>query len=50
MNGIIWLKGGDVELATKAIMRIQTEAHVSGLTDRIKEMLEQQGNKQNNTQ
>ncbi len=50
MNGIIWLKGGDVELAIKAIMRIQNEAHVSGLTDRIKEMLEQEGSKQNTTQ
>ncbi len=38
-NGIIWMKGGDVALATEAILRIQEEAHTPGLTDRIKEML-----------
>ncbi|MGB9732855.1 MAG: KH domain-containing protein [Candidatus Micrarchaeia archaeon] len=40
MNGRIWIKGGDVSLTTKAILRIQEEAHTSGLTDRIREMLE----------
>ena len=40
MNGRIWIKGGDVALTTKAILRIQEEAHTSGLTDRIREMLE----------
>ncbi len=38
-NGVIWLKGGDMKLATDAIFRIQEEAHTSGLTDRIKGML-----------
>lgn len=40
LNGIIWLKGGNVDLATKAILQIEEEAHTSGLTDRIREMLE----------
>jgi len=39
LNGIVWLKGGDVQLAQKAIQKIQEEAHVSGLTERISEML-----------
>ena len=39
-NGLIWIKGGDIALATEAILRIQDEAHVSGLTERIKKMLE----------
>ncbi len=39
-NGMIWLKGGDIALATAAIRRIETEAHVSGLTERIKNMVE----------
>ncbi|MDE1860262.1 MAG: hypothetical protein KGH72_00925 [Candidatus Micrarchaeota archaeon] len=38
-NGIIWLKGKNVDLATKAILKIEEEAHTSGLTERIKEML-----------
>jgi exosome complex component RRP4 len=39
MNGVVWLNGGDMDLATEAILTIQDEAHTSGLTDRIKEML-----------
>ncbi len=39
MNGLVWVKGGDVDLATKAINQIVEEAHVSGLTDRIAAML-----------
>ncbi len=30
-NGIIWLKGGNVALATEAIRKIEDEAHTSGL-------------------
>ncbi|MGC8662530.1 MAG: KH domain-containing protein [Candidatus Micrarchaeia archaeon] len=41
MNGRVWIKGGDVSLTTSAILKIQDEAHTSGLTDRIKEMIEQ---------
>ncbi len=39
-NGIVWVNGGDVALATEVILRIQDEAHVSGLTERIKKMME----------
>ncbi|MEM3416380.1 MAG: KH domain-containing protein, partial [Candidatus Micrarchaeaceae archaeon] len=39
MNGRVWVKGGNIALATKAILRVEEEAHTSGLTERIKEML-----------
>ena len=39
-NGMVWMKGGDVGLASAAILRIEKEAHVSGLTERIKKMVE----------
>jgi exosome complex RNA-binding protein Rrp4 len=39
MNGLIWVKGGDSDLATNAILRIQEESHVAGLTERIAKML-----------
>lgn len=40
-NGRIWLKGKPelVEIAVKAIERIEREAHLSGLTDAIKNMI-----------
>ncbi len=40
MNGLVWIKGGDSDMATKAILRIQDESHVPGLTERISQMLE----------
>jgi exosome complex component RRP4 len=40
MNGVVWLKGGNVELAADAIRKVEEEAHTSGLTERIKLMLE----------
>jgi exosome complex RNA-binding protein Rrp4 len=39
MNGAIWVKGGDVDKAVEAIMRVQEEAHISGLTERIGTMV-----------
>ncbi len=39
MNGMIWLKGGDVPLALEAIRKVEDEAHISGLTERITKML-----------
>jgi exosome complex component RRP4 len=42
-NGIIWLQGEDPKmelLAVETIEKIEREAHMSGLTDRIKEYLE----------
>ncbi len=43
LNGIVWLNGEDVPLAQKAIAKIQEEAHVGGLTERISELLENKG-------
>lgn len=40
MNGIVWMRGGDISLATTAIRQVEGEAHISGLTERIKSMLE----------
>jgi exosome complex component RRP4 len=40
VNGIIWIQGGNAALAIEAILRIENEAHVPGLTERIKKMLE----------
>jgi exosome complex component RRP4 len=42
-NGIIWLQGKEPEmefLAIDAIKKIETESHLSGLTDKMKEFLE----------
>jgi exosome complex component RRP4 len=41
MNGLIWLKGGNVALATDALLKIEREAHMHGLTDAIKLYLEE---------
>ncbi len=41
MNGLIWLDGGDVPHAIEALLRVEREAHVEGLTNRIKLMLEE---------
>ena len=46
MNGLIWIRGDKGALAVAAIKRISEEAHVPGLTQRIKEMLEK-GNIEN---
>ncbi len=40
-NGTVWLKGEGVGVATEAIRQIEAEAHISGLTERIKRMLEE---------
>jgi exosome complex component RRP4 len=42
MNGLIWLKGGNITLATEVLLKIEREAHLSGLTDAIKLYLEEQ--------
>jgi len=39
LNGVVWMKGGDVQLAIRAIDKIREEAHTSGLTERIAKML-----------
>ncbi len=38
-NGRIWVKGGDISLLLKAIQKIEDEAHLSNLTNRITEFL-----------
>jgi exosome complex component RRP4 len=40
VNGMVWICGGNTALAIEAILRIENEAHVPGLTERIKHMLE----------
>ncbi len=46
MNGTIWLKGGNINLASEAIKEIENKAHISGLTDQIKRMLEEKSARQ----
>lgn len=41
-NGYVYIKGEDTALAVEAILRICREAHVSGLTERISQMLKEQ--------
>ncbi len=40
-NGRIYLKGANSAVAVEAILKIAREAHTTGLTDRVKEFLEQ---------
>lgn len=40
MNGLVWIRGEKDALAIAAITRIAEEAHVPGLTMRIREMLQ----------
>ena len=40
MNGLIWLKDGNITLATEALLKVERDAHLSGLTDAIKNFLE----------
>ncbi|MFH1470126.1 MAG: exosome complex protein Rrp4 [Candidatus Micrarchaeota archaeon] len=48
-NGRLWVKGGDTSLAARAILKIAREAHVQGLTDRMKEFLEAEKQANNKT-
>jgi len=38
-NGIVWIKGEKETLAIKAILTIERESHISGLTDKITKLL-----------
>ncbi|MBI3033999.1 RNA-binding protein [Candidatus Woesearchaeota archaeon] len=45
-NGVVWIQGDQPESelkAVEAILKIENESHISGLTERIKEFLEKQG-------
>ncbi len=44
-NGLVWIKGRHVPLAMMAISIIEGEAHTSGLTNRIRVLLENELNK-----
>jgi len=39
-NGVVWIKGEKEGLAAKAILTIENESHIIGLTDKITAMLE----------
>ncbi len=39
-NGIVWMRGSNVAAATAAVLTVEREAHTTGLTERIKSMLE----------
>lgn len=39
-NGRVWIDGGNEDLAIRVLRKIEAEAHVSGLTDQIKDLLE----------
>ena len=42
-NGVVWLKGENESLATRAILMVESESHTVGLTDRISELLGKKG-------
>ncbi|MFB6208989.1 MAG: exosome complex RNA-binding protein Rrp4 [Candidatus Nanohaloarchaea archaeon] len=41
-NGLVWITGENPNLAARAVKKVEEEAHVSGLTDKIGEWLEEQ--------
>lgn len=41
-NGWIWLKGGNTQLAISAIQKIEREAHLENLTNRISEFIREE--------
>ncbi len=45
-NGRVWVKGGNIGLLKKAIQKIEDEAHLSNLTNSVKEFLEKEGKKE----
>jgi exosome complex component RRP4 len=38
-NGVIWIRGDDKTKAIDAILTIEKESHILGLTDKIQKML-----------
>ncbi|RLG71101.1 MAG: RNA-binding protein [Candidatus Iainarchaeum archaeon] len=41
-NGLIWMNGGNIALAIEAIRIVESEAHLTNLTDRITKFLEKE--------
>lgn len=44
-NGVVWVKGQREQLAIDALMKIEREAHIAGLTDRMQAWLAEQSGK-----
>ncbi|MBR9681473.1 MAG: RNA-binding protein [Candidatus Altiarchaeota archaeon] len=44
-NGIVWIQGGNEELAEKAVLKIEAEAHLVGLTDKMEQFLSKESGK-----
>jgi len=44
-NGRIWIKGGNSVLAARAVLKVEKEAHTTGLTERISAFLNEEVNK-----
>ena len=44
-NGRVWIKDGNIPLLKKAIRKIEAEAHLSNLTERIKAFIEEEKRK-----
>lgn len=42
-NGLVWIDGEDPTLATKAVKKVEREAHLDNLTEKISEYLEENG-------
>jgi exosome complex component RRP4 len=40
-NGLVWIKGDNEDVAAEAILHIEEKSHISGLTDQIREMLQE---------
>lgn len=41
-NGLVWINGDNANLAARAIKKVEREAHVDGLTDKMAEWLDEQ--------
>ncbi|MCL5262459.1 MAG: KH domain-containing protein, partial [Candidatus Marsarchaeota archaeon] len=48
-NGLVWMRGSNVAAATAAVLTVEREAHTSGLTERIKSMLEKMNGNESRT-
>lgn len=44
-NGLIWVREGRLDLAVKAIKKVEAEAYTSGLTDRMTQYLKSESSK-----
>lgn len=47
-NGRLWVKGGDIDLLKKVIQKIQDEAHLENLTNKIQDYLDKNKGKGEN--